>query len=122
MESLRYLVTFCVKSDHPPPPFFFSLFLATDTGNTYLKPCKTLIGFALPVVESATAVCAGKLKDGLPPVLFTKRLFSQPCLRSLSLSVELTKLNFVHPPDIKIGLQIRCALPHSDSTLTDKFG
>ena len=109
----------------PPPSFLFlalSLFFSTDMGSTYLKPGKTLIGFALPVVESATAVCAGKLKDGLPLVLFIKRLSSQPCLPSLSLCVELAKLNFVHPPDIKIGLQICCTLPHSNSTLTDKFG
>lgn len=43
-----------------------------------MKPCRTLVGFALSVVEFATAVCAGKQKDGLPLVLFIKRLFFQP--------------------------------------------
>lgn len=47
-------------------------------GSTCLKPCRTLVGFALSVVEFATAVCAGKQKDGLPLVLFIKRLFFQP--------------------------------------------
>jgi hypothetical protein len=59
-------------------------YLSADMGSTYLKPYRTLIGFALSVVESATAVCAGKEKDGLPLVLFIERLFFQP---SLSLSL-----------------------------------
>jgi hypothetical protein len=71
-----------VKSE---TPFFF--FFNADMGKTYSKPYKTLIGFALSVVESATAVCVGKQKDGLPLVLFIQRLFSQPCLLSLSLNV-----------------------------------
>lgn len=48
-------------------------FVYVDMERMYLKQTKIQIGFAPPVVESATAVCAGKLKVGLPLVLYIER-------------------------------------------------
>ncbi|KAL8160442.1 hypothetical protein V2J09_001979 [Rumex salicifolius] len=44
-----------------------------DTGNTFWKQRKILIGFALLVVGSAIVVCAENQKDGLQPAPCTRR-------------------------------------------------
>jgi hypothetical protein len=55
--------------------YFSQFFLSwyADMGSMYLKPWKIRIGYALYVVEFATAVCADKQKGGLPLALFIGR-------------------------------------------------
>ncbi|KAL6956531.1 hypothetical protein U1Q18_041912 [Sarracenia purpurea var. burkii] len=54
-----------------------------------LKQNRTQTGFALSVAESATVVCAGKQKDGLPLVLFIRRAKA----RSVS-TFQISQLGF----------------------------
>ena len=90
-------------------------------GSMYLKQKRIQTGFAPSVVEFATAVCVGKQKDGLPPVLFIERYLQEPFAIGLDkiFGAIVAKSKLFVSPDFSTGLQVSCTLSHPNPTTGD---